>query len=149
MTSITTLALQSSWPLSEQGRKFELGRILDSVVVDQLVPDQVGEVGPHHAGCWECNLSDNSLIWSGAVYDLFGFARGSTISRDHAAGLYCEDSRVKMENLRRHAIDHLRGFTIDVQIQPAFAERRWMRLVAAPVCVDGRAVRLHGLKLAI
>ena len=36
-----------------------------------------------------------------------------------------------------------------VEIQPAIGGRRWMRLIAAPVCIENRSVRLHGLKLII
>ena len=94
-------------------------------------------------------MSDNSLIWSGGVYDLFGLPRGGRISRDFAVASYCEESRAKMERLRAYAIEHRRGFTVDVEIRPPARPNRWIRLVAAPVCAGGRAVRLHGLKLAI
>jgi len=143
------LALHHSWPLFEQPRHFELGRILNCVATDAVEPLEVGRIGMHHAGCWECDLQDNSLVWSGGVYDIFGLPRGAKVSRDEAIALYCEQSRAAMERLRRHAIEHKRGFTLDAQIIPRVGERRWMRLVAAPVCEGDRVVRLHGLKLLI
>lgn len=143
------LELSQSWPLFEQARRFELGFILNSAAIDAISPAKVGEIGAQHAGVWECDLGDNSLIWSGGVYDIFGLARGAKVSRDEAVGLYCEDSRAAMERLRAHAIKHRRGFTIDVEIRPAIGENRWMRLIAAPVCDGDQAVRLHGLKLAL
>lgn len=103
----------------------------------------------HHAGLWECDLSDDSLIWSGGIYDIFGLPRGATVSRDEAVSLYAEDSRASMERLRAYAIKHRRGFTLDAKIRPASGPSRWMRLIAAPVCEGGRVVRLHGLKLII
>lgn len=54
-----------------------------------------------------------------------------------------------MERLRAYAIKHQRGFTIDVDIRRAVGGHTWMRLIAAPVCVDDRVVRLHGLKLVL
>jgi hypothetical protein len=36
-----------------------------------------------------------------------------------------------------------------VEINPAIGGRRRMRLIGAPVCEGGRAVRLHGLKLIV
>jgi hypothetical protein len=54
-----------------------------------------------------------------------------------------------MESLRAYAIKHKRGFTIDVEIEPAAKQRRWMRLIAAPVVQAGQVVKLHGLKLAL
>ena len=97
----------------------------------------------------ECDLGDDSLIWSGGVYDIFGLPRGAAVSRDEAVALYAEDSRARMERLRSYAIRHRRGFTIDAEIRPASGQVRWMRLIAAPVCEGERVVRLHGLKLIL
>jgi PAS domain-containing protein len=143
------LPLQHSWPLYEQVRHFDLGCVLSSAVTDALEPAAVGELGLHHAGCWECDLSDDSLSWSGGVYDIFGLPRGARIGRDAMVALYAEESRAKMELLRAHAIRHRRGFTLDAEIHSAVGERRWMRLICAPVCDGDRVVRLRGLKLII
>ena len=143
------LALHHSWPIFEQARHFDLGSVLSCAVTDIVEPAWIGALGLHHAGLWEFDLSDNSLIWSGGVYDIFGLPRGVQVSRDEAVALYCEESRAAMERLRAHAIKHRRGFTLDVEISPATGGRRWMRLIGAPVCEGGRAVRLHGLKLIV
>ncbi len=147
--SVEMLPLYHSWPLWEQTRHFDLGRILNCAVTDALEPAEVGAVGMHHAGCWECDLADNSLSWSGGVYDIFGLPRGTPITRDQALALYCEHSRAAMERLRTYAIQHRRGFTLDAEIQPAVGARRWMRLITAPVCEGNRVVKLHGVKLII
>ena len=143
------IVLKHSWPLWEQPRHFELGHVLSCAVTDLIQPSEVGSLGTHHAGCWECDLSDSSLIWSGGVYDIFGLPRGIPISREESVSFYCEESRAKMERLRSYSIRHNRGFTVDVEIRAAVAETRWMRLVAAPICEDNRVIRLHGLKLVI
>jgi len=54
-----------------------------------------------------------------------------------------------MERLRSYAIEHRRGFTLDVEIRPVTGGSRWMRLITAPICDGDRVMRLHGLKLAI
>jgi PAS domain-containing protein len=143
------IELSHSWPLFEQSRRFELGAILDSAAIDAIAPGTVGWIGIQHAGLWECDLADDSLIWSGGVYDIFGLPRGVEVSRAAAVSLYDENSRALMERLRAHAIKHRRGFTLDAEIKPAVGGNRWMRLIAAPVCVDDQPVRLHGLKLAL
>jgi PAS domain-containing protein len=143
------LELSHSWPLFEQARHFDLGCILNSAAIDAISPANIGALELQHAGVWECALSDNSLIWSGGVYDLFGLPRGGQVTREEAVALYCEESRAAMERLRAHAIKHRRGFTIDVEIRPVVGENRWMRLIAAPLCDGEQAVRLHGLKLAL
>ena len=143
------LALHHSWPVFEQARHFELGSVLSCAVIDIVEPAQVGALGLHHAGLWECDLSDDRLTWSGGVFDIFGLPRGARVSRPDALALYREESRAAMERLRAHAIKHRRGFTLDVEINAVTGDRRWMRLIGAPVCEDGRAVRLHGLKLIV
>jgi len=143
------LALHHSWPIFEQARHFDLGCVLSSAVTDIIEPANVGTLGLHHAGLWECDLSDNSLIWSGGVYDIFGLPRNGKVARDEIVALYREESRAAMERLRAHAIKHRRGFTLDVEINSVTDGRRWMRLIGAPVCEEGRAVRLHGLKLIV
>lgn len=147
---IEPLPLHHSWPIYEEARQFELGSILSCAAIDVLEPGQIGALGPHHAGYWECDLADNSLTWTGGVYDIFGLPRLARVTRDEAAGLYSQESRVAMERLRAYAIKHKRGFTLDAQVRAAAnGELRWMRLIAAPVCVRGHAVRLRGMKLII
>jgi hypothetical protein len=139
-----------TWPLFEQPRHFDLGHILNCAVTDAIEPGRLGALGIHHAGLWECDLSDESLIWSGGVYDVFGLQRGREVTREQAVAHYREDSRTKLERLRAYAISQRRGFTLDAEIDAAsVGERRWMRLIAAPVCEGDRVVRLHGLKLLI
>jgi PAS domain-containing protein len=145
-----SLPLHRSWPLWEQDRNFDLGHILNCAVTDALAPDAIGALGLHHAGLWECDLSNEALIWSGGVYDMFGLERASRISREQAIAHFHSDSLAKLERLRAHAIRHKRGFTLDVEIYAAaVGERRAMRVIAAPVCEGQRVVRLHGLKLII
>jgi PAS domain-containing protein len=97
-------------------------------------------------GRWSCDLADNSLTWTDPVFDLFGLPRGAALSRDEVVSLYCEHSRATMNHLRAYAIRHQRGFTIDAEIRTVAGDRRWMRLLAAPVCEGSQVVRLQGLK---
>lgn len=143
------LALEHTWPLTDLPGRFELDFVLSCAVTDITSPPDVGELNWHHVGCWECDLSDNSLTWSAGVYDIFGLPRDSNINREECVTFYCEESRIKMERLRAYAIKHRRGFTLDVDIRSAVGEERRIRLIAAPICRDNRVVRLHGLKLII
>jgi len=145
----SSLCTSQSWPLAEKERHFDLGSLLSCAAVEAVVPVALGELGVSHAGCWECDLSDESLFWSGGVYDIFGLPRGAKIARNDVLAFYAEHSRSAMERLRRDAIRKGRGFTIDAEIRPASGEGRWMRLIGMPVCEAGRPVRLHGLKLII
>lgn len=143
-------SLGLSWPLRDQSKYFDLGHILNSAVVEAIAPVQIGAVGSQHAGLWECDLSSETLIWSGGVYDMFGLERGTPVSRELALSHYSEDSRAKLERLRTHAIRSNRGFTIDIEIRAAaVGMSRHLRIIGAPVYEGEVAVKLHGLKLIL
>jgi len=144
MTPTEPLPLYHSWPLVDLGQRFDLGHVIEDEPAANTAPVPAG--GARHAGYWACELADNRLHWSPAVYDLFGLPADLPLARATTVALYGEGSRAAMERLRTHAIRHRRGFTIDIDIRPHGARPRWVRLVAAPVCEDGRVVRLHGYK---
>ena len=142
--------LAVSWSLSEEARHFELGHVLNCAITDAIEPARVGALGWHHAGLWECNLVDNSLVWSGGTHDIFGLPRGSQVTREQALACFSEESRAALERLRHNAIRNHAGFTLDARIHAAaVGEERWVRLIAAPVIENDTVVRLHGLKLVI
>lgn len=139
--------LTHSWPLVEERQRFDLGLLFDAPAGALALPEfDSGLLAAQRIGLWECDLGDNALSWTAGVYDLFGLPRDAALERDEIAALYAEPSRAAMERLRAHAIKHRRGFTLDAEIVPVTGPRRWMRLIAAPVCVGRRAVRLHGIK---
>ncbi len=139
--------LTHSWPLFERHRHFDLGCVLDEVDGAPAGREHHGALlATQAAGLWECDLRDDALTWTVGVFDIFGLPRGTTLARDEIVALYTESSRAAMERLRAHAIRHRRGFTLDAEIVPATGPRKWMRLIAAPVCVGRQVVRLHGIK---
>ena len=147
------LPIYHSWPIYERGMRFELGAVFghppsppERVSLSLLDPQARAQ---HGIGLWECNLSDNSLTWSPEVYDIFGLPRNAPVRREDTLALYAENSRAIMERLRKYALKHRRGFTVDVEIRPASAHPRWMRLTGAPICDGNRVVRLSGLKQQI
>jgi len=145
------LQLYQSWPLDAQADQFNLGRILDrdENMLPQLNDANAAMLAIHGVGRWSCDLPDERLEWSDAVFDIFGLPRGAVITRPETVALYCEHSRAAMERLRTHAIRHRRGFTLDARIVPAQGQPRWMRLIAAPVCEGNRVIRLEGIKAPI
>jgi PAS domain-containing protein len=143
------LPLFHSWPLAERPGRSELGRLVDLAIPSIGALPESGELAELGIGWWECDLAGNRLSWTDGVYDMFGFARGSDVDRADAVLRYVSESRSAMERLRAHAIEHRRGFTLDVEMEPASGARRWMRLIAAPICVSDRVVRLRGVKQLI
>lgn len=148
MPLIVPLPLQYSWALPEAGERLDLGRLFGAAAVGgaDFASLDGAMLAAHGIGHWSCDLTDNSLTWTDPVFDLFGLPRGADLSRDDIVSLYCEESRATMNHLRSYAIRHRRGFTIDAEIRTIAGDRRWMRLLGAPVCEGSRVVRLQGLK---
>lgn len=139
-----------SWPLWEHARRFDLGHVINCAVIDLIQPSELGALGVHHAGLWQCDLVDDSLTWSGGVYDIFGLPRASPVSREKAMSHFSTESRARLERLSSYAIHNRRGFTIDVEIRAAaVGQSRSVRIIGAPVCEGAEVVRLLGLTLII
>jgi len=148
------LELNHSWPLFEQEQRFDLGLMDTDGAFDRafspISADDRDAAMRDGAGHWACDLTDdNRLTWSDTVFDIFGLPRGATLSRGETVGFYTESSRAVMERLRAHAIRHRRGFVFDGRINGGDGTKRWMRLIAAPVCSGARVTSLHGLKLDV
>jgi PAS domain-containing protein len=150
MDSLQSLPLTHSWPVFEQGHRFDLGFVhgCDTTLLAKpaLLPLDEQALARLGIGLWECDLNGDHLTWSPEVYELFGLPRDARVTRAEAVALYCPDSCAQMERLRAYAIKHCRGFTLDAELRPRGGAHRWMRLMAAPIRVDGHVVRLHGLK---
>jgi len=143
-----TAPLEHSWPLFERGQRLDLGCAFDwrgTAAIDiRFGAEALAQRG---IGAWQCDLlNGDALSWSAGVYDLFGLPRHAAITRPETVSLYAENSRAVMEHLRAYAIRHRRGFTLDAELCPATGGTRWMRIVAAPLCVGGQVVALQGFK---
>lgn len=97
-------------------------------------------------GIWQCNLSDNSLIWTNGVYDLFEIPRNTLVTREMTLALYTEKSRLEMEQARAQAIANCTDFALNCEIITTSGKRRWMRLTGAVESRDGVAHRIFGMK---
>ena len=138
MRATEPLPLHHSWPLDARPGHFAQGLVLES----NVLPFAGG-------GRWHCDLADNSLTWDAAVFDLFGLPRDIALTRPLTVACYAEQSRAAMERLRAHAIRFRRGFTLDIEVGPPAGQRRWLRLIAAPVLSGKRVVALEGLKVPL
>ena len=97
-------------------------------------------------GIWECDLPSETLRWSGAVYDLFEFPRGSTPDRTTALGCYTDEARRRLVAARSEAIARRSSFSLDTEIVGRRGARRWIRITATVECRGDVPVRIFGLK---
>lgn len=134
-----SLILSHSWPLYEAAERLPL-------LMQPDAADGIDPAGAPPVGIWRCELADEALRWSPAVYALFGVDAEEPLTRSRIVSLYLPPSRGAMEEMRAYAIKHCRGFTLDAHIRRADGERRWMRLSALPIIEGRRVVRLIGTK---
>ena len=97
-------------------------------------------------GVWECNLADESLVWTDVVYDLFDQERGTPLDRAVTLKSYPEESLRALSEARSKAIEDRTGFVLETEIVTPKGNRRWIRITATVECVDGVAVRIFGMK---
>ena len=146
MTQRHPLPLFHSWPVFDAAARMDL-RQLRAICDDELAPSMTDDPPTDRSiGVWRCDLADETLVWTQAVYDLFGFPADQPLIRAQTLDCYTEHSRAEMAALRTHAIRHQRGFTLDAQIRRPNGDRRWMRLSALPILQCNKVVRLCGTK---
>jgi diguanylate cyclase (GGDEF)-like protein len=97
-------------------------------------------------GVWECNLADESLVWTDVVYDIFDLPRGSALNRSETLKCYPDASARELHKWRSKAIAERSGFSLETEIITAKGNRRWIRITATVECVDDVAVRIFGMK---
>lgn len=98
------------------------------------------------AATWQCDLRDDRLRWSNAVFELFGIAPGTPIARRDVLALYAPESLAELEAVRADAIARCASFTMEAQIRTLDGADRWIRISADIACQDGRPTHLYGLK---
>jgi len=97
-------------------------------------------------GLWECDLTTETLQWSGGTYDMFGIARDTPLKRKQTLACYPADSLKILETVRGRAIAERNGFNLDARIVTPDGNSRWIRITATVACAGDRPVRLFGLK---
>ena len=97
-------------------------------------------------GMWECDLSTETLQWSGGTYDIFDIPRDSPLVRKQTLPSYPAESLKALETIRSRAIAERNGFNLDAEIITPNGNRRWIRITATVECAGDRPIRLFGIK---
>lgn len=97
-------------------------------------------------GMWECDLTTETLQWSGGTYDMFDIARDVPLVRNQTLTCYPPESLQKLEAIRSRAIAQRKDFKLDAEIVTRRGTRRWIRITAVVECAGDRPVSLFGMK---
>ena len=125
-------------------QRFELEQQAASLAHSRKIFDRASAAA--RIGVWECDLSDESLVWTDVVYDIFDLPRGTPPDRGQTLGCYPEESARELHKRRSKAIEERTGFSLDAEIVSFKGNRRWIRITASVESVDGVAVRIFGMK---
>ncbi len=137
MSSLIQEAAFSTVPFSSVRPPFPAG------AVDPLLDRAMAIAG---IGAWSCDLKDERLSWTSGVHRIFGLAPGSDIDRRDILALYTEESRDRLEQLRRQTIARGTLLAVDAKIRRPDGEIRWLRINGELVRCPGRTPVLHGIK---
>jgi diguanylate cyclase (GGDEF)-like protein len=97
-------------------------------------------------GIWECDLTTETLQWSGGTYDMFDIPREASLTRRQILTCYPEASLKALEAIRSRAIESRDCFNLDAEIVTSKGNRRWIRITANVECAGNRPIRLFGIK---
>lgn len=97
-------------------------------------------------GLWECDLTTETLQWSGGTYDMFDIPRDTPLKRNQTLIRYPAESLKTLNTIRSRAIAEGRGFNLDTPIVTPAGGERWIRITATVECAGARPTRLFGLK---
>lgn len=97
-------------------------------------------------GLWECDLTNETLQWSGGTYDMFDIPRDTPLRRNQTLIRYPAASLKTLNTIRSRAIAEGSGFNLDTAIVTPNGGERWIRITATVECAGERPTRLFGLK---
>ncbi len=97
-------------------------------------------------GMWECDLTTETLQWSGGTYDMFDIERNAPLVRKQALPRYSTHSLKALEKIRSESLAQGKGFNLDAELVTARGAQRWIRITAVVDCADKRPTRLFGMK---
>ena len=79
-----------------------------------------------HLGGWRIDLGSGRLDWSDEVFHIHELQVGDSPSAEQAIGFYLPESRITIQNAMKNAIENGVPFNLELQIQTARGEIRWV-----------------------
>lgn len=97
------------------------------------------------AGAWEADLRSNTLSWSEEVYRICEVDPETDLVIGDALKFYAPDVQPKIQEAFQRCVDEREPYDLELPLDTAEGNRRWVRAVGAPVEEeDGNVVRVAG-----
>ncbi|HBX67169.1 MAG: hypothetical protein CL670_10995 [Balneola sp.] len=96
-------------------------------------------------GNWELDLENSELYWSPYVRKLHEVPADYEPNLEEAVNFYLEDgSRQKISENVQQAIEESLSFDLELKIETAKGNEKWVRVVGTPETINGKCVRVFG-----
>ncbi|WP_295461013.1 PAS domain S-box protein, partial [uncultured Thiodictyon sp.] len=101
-------------------------------------------------GGWEYDVANGQRHWTAEVYRIFGVAKDyDPTDTERVLGFYAPEDRPRLAAAFQRAIQFGEPYDLDLRLDTAHGERRWVRTRATAEVRDGRVIRVFGSLLDI
>ncbi|PSQ64747.1 MAG: hypothetical protein BRD25_03200 [Bacteroidetes bacterium QH_1_61_8] len=97
------------------------------------------------AGAWEVDLKAEEASWSEEVYRIHEIEPGTEVSIEEETEIYMPESHPRIREAFKRVVEEKKPYDLELPINTAKGNRRWIRTVGAPVKEeDGEVVKVAG-----
>ncbi|WP_119843024.1 PAS domain S-box protein [Salinibacter ruber] len=92
------------------------------------------------AGAWEADLQAGEVNWSDRIYEIHEMEPGAEIDLEKGLSFYAPESRERLLEATETLVEEGRPYDLELQIETAEGNRRWIRVAGAPAESSGGPV---------
>ena len=96
------------------------------------------------AGSWDINLESEALTWSDEVYRIHELEPGTEVELEDGINFYAPEARPVIREAVTRAIEEREPWDLELPFVTAKGNRRWVRVVGAPVIEGDEVVKVTG-----
>jgi signal transduction histidine kinase/PAS domain-containing protein/ActR/RegA family two-component response regulator len=104
--------------------------------------DETGRLAK--VGGWEVDPVSGNGTWTPEVARIHDIDPAEVSRKGTKLQSYIGESRGRLQNAIREAIEHGKPYDLDLELLTARGERKWVRTICSPVMEDGKVKRLRG-----
>ncbi len=97
-----------------------------------------------HVGGWEFDAATGRGTWTEEVARIHDLDPSAPSSMDLGLSVYAGESRRRIEEAVRAAIDHGTPYDLELEMVSLKGARKWVRTIGHPVVENGRVTRVRG-----
>lgn len=97
-----------------------------------------------NVGAWEYDVRSDQTIWTDSVYEIHGCSQEFTPNTEDVFELYHPDDRAALREAFRDAVETGESYDLELRVQAADGETRWVSTRGQPQTEDGEIVRVRG-----